>query len=82
MLKTRKKFSTKEWGDNMLDWLRKLSRKHHKGILIGWIVYKPEIESPNVFFNMHPDLANDEYLSSQCKLIAEHIRKYYGDWEG
>ena len=59
-----------------------LSGRKHNSVMVGWITYRPEDESPNVFFNIHPDLQADEYLHEKWRDIAEHLRKHYSDWQG
>ncbi len=61
---------------------RRKSYRKNKGVLIGWIVYRPGKEPPNVFFEVHPDIKEDDYLRPRFREIAEHLRRYYGDWRG
>jgi hypothetical protein len=61
---------------------RRKSYRKNKGVLIGWIVYRPEQQKPNVYYNLHPDIKHDEYLKPRFAEIADHLRKYYGDWKG
>ena len=65
----------------MLNWLKRKLKRKVGGVLIAWVVYKPEEEQPNVYFNLHPDMREDELLHENFKGIAEHIRTYYGDLE-
>jgi hypothetical protein len=71
------------WFLSLLEkYYRRKSYRKNNGILIMWAVYRPELPTPNVFFKLHPDLKHDDYLKPKFGEIAEHIRKYYGDWGG
>ncbi len=71
------------WLLNKLEkYYRRKSYRKNNGILIMWAVYRPDLPQPNVFFSLHPDLKHDDYLKPKFGEIAEHIRKYYSDWEG
>lgn len=64
-----------------LNWLVKLAERrcYRKlgGIPIMWILYKPHIPKPNVFFNLHPTLRQDEQLTAMFQEIADRIREVY-----
>ncbi len=71
-----------KWLLNKLEkYYRRKSYRKNNGVLIMWAVYRPDLPEPNVFYNLHPDIERDEYLEPRFKEIAEHIRKYYSDWE-
>lgn len=61
----------------MLNWLKRKLKRKVGGVLIAWVVYKPDEEQPNIFINIHPQMNGDEFLCNTFKLIADHIRENY-----
>ena len=72
--------------DKMLDKLVKYfenrARKKMGGIPLMNIIYKPEQDIPNVVFNVHPSLAEDEYLITRFQEIADYFRENHShEWD-
>ncbi len=63
-------------------YLRRRAYRKNKGVLLFYILYQPEHPAPNVVYSFHPDIECDDYLQPRLIEVAEHIRKYYGDWRG
>ena len=68
--------------DKLVKYFENRARKKMGGIPLMWLVYEPELEAPNMIFNMHPSIIKDEYLNIRMKEIADYLRENYtGEWD-
>ena len=68
--------------DKLTQYFEDRAREKMGGVPLMWLVYKPELDVPNMIFNMHPSIMKDEYLNVRMKEIADHLRDNYTDeWE-
>ena len=68
--------------DRAVKYFENRARKKMGGIPLMWLVYKPELEAPNMIFNMHPSIMKDEYLNIRMKEMADYLRENYTDeWD-
>lgn len=62
----------------LLKWMARRHYRKYDGILISYIVYKPEKEGKNVFtHDLHPDIEQDEVLKDLLGAAADRIRMFY-----
>ena len=69
--------------DKFLSWMERRAemkcRRKLGGIPVLMVLYQPEKPKPNVVFQCHPALEDDEYLMAEFAVIAEHIREVHSD---
>ncbi len=64
----------------LLNYYKRKARRRFGGYPLMWCVWQPEEQK--VKYTLIHDARGDEYLETRFKEIADHMRKYYSDWEG
>lgn len=68
--------------DKLVKYYENRARKKIGGIPLMNIIYKPEQDIPNVVFNVHLSLAEDEYLTTRFQEVADCFRENYShEWD-